>query len=63
MVEKTGDRLAVAGDAFSRQESGVALRKGNPQLLASIDEAIAKLRADGTLKQLSEKWFGADVTQ
>lgn len=63
MVEKTGDRLAVAGDAFSRQESGIALRKGNPQLLAAIDEAIAKLRANGTLKQLSEKWFGADVTQ
>ena len=63
MVEKTGDRLAVAGDAFSRQESGIALRKGNPQLLAAINEAIAKLRADGTLKQLSEKWFGADVTQ
>ena len=63
MVEKTGDRLAVAGDAFSRQESGVALRKGNPELLAAIDAAIAKLRADGTLKRLSEKWFGADVTQ
>ncbi|MDH1540627.1 cystine ABC transporter substrate-binding protein, partial [Stutzerimonas stutzeri] len=27
------------------------------------NEAIAKLRADGTLKELSEKWFGADVTQ
>ncbi|KJH82292.1 cystine ABC transporter substrate-binding protein [Pseudomonas sp. KSR10] len=63
MVEKTGNRLAVAGDAFSRQESGIALRKGNPQLLAAIDAAIAKLRADGTLKQLSEKWFKADVTQ
>ncbi|WP_417777859.1 cystine ABC transporter substrate-binding protein [Stutzerimonas xanthomarina] len=63
MVEKTGNRLAVTGDAFSRQESGVALRKGNPQLLAAIDAAIAKLRADGTLKELSEKWFGADVTQ
>ena len=63
MVEKTGGRLAVAGDAFSRQESGVALRKGNPELLAAIDKAIAKLKADGTLKQLSEKWFKADVTQ
>ena len=62
MVEKTGGRLAVAGDAFSRQESGIALRKGNPELLAAIDEALAKLKADGTLKQLSEKWFRADVT-
>lgn len=63
MVEKTGGRLAVAGDAFSRQESGVALRKDNPELLAAIDKALAKLKADGTLKQLSEKWFKADVTQ
>ncbi|WP_220813707.1 cystine ABC transporter substrate-binding protein [Pseudomonas paralcaligenes] len=63
MVEKTGGRLAVAGDAFSRQESGIALRKGNPQLLAAIDAALARLKADGTLKQLSEKWFKADVTQ
>ena len=63
MVEKTGGRLAVAGDAFSRQESGIALRKGNPQLLAAIDAALARLKADGTLRQLSEKWFKADVTQ
>ncbi|NKQ11704.1 cystine ABC transporter substrate-binding protein [Pseudomonas sp. SST3] len=63
MVEKTGDRLAVAGDAFSRQESGIALRKGNPQLLAAINAAIARLRADGTLQQLSERWFKTDVTQ
>ena len=63
MVAKTGGRLAVAGDAFSRQESGIALRKGNPQLLAAIDAALARLKADGTLRQLSEKWFKADVTQ
>ncbi|KIP98749.1 MULTISPECIES: cystine ABC transporter substrate-binding protein [Pseudomonas] len=63
MVAKTGERMAVAGDAFSRQESGIALRKGNPELLAAINKAIEKLRGDGTLKQLSEKWFKADVTQ
>lgn len=63
MVAKTGERMAVADDAFSRQESGIALRKGNPELLAAINKAIEKLRGDGTLKQLSEKWFKADVTQ
>lgn len=63
MVDKTGGRLAVAGEAFSRQEAGVALRKGDPELLGAIDQAIEKLRSDGTLKQLSEKWFKADVTQ
>ncbi|WP_285960501.1 cystine ABC transporter substrate-binding protein [Pseudomonas tohonis] len=63
MVEKTGGRLAVAGEPFSRQEAGIALRKGDPELLAALDKAIAKLKADGTLKTISEKWFKADVTQ
>lgn len=63
MVDKTGGRLAVAGEPFSRQESGIAVRKDNPELLAALDKALAKLKADGTLKALSEKWFKADVTQ
>lgn len=61
-VKKTGDTLAVAGPAFSRQEAGVAVRKNNPELLAAINQAIAEMRQDGTLAQIAEKWFGTDVT-
>nr|WP_110971662.1 MULTISPECIES: cystine ABC transporter substrate-binding protein [Pseudomonas] len=53
----------LAGAAFSRLESGVALRKGEPELLDAINKALDTLRADGTLTKLSEKYFGADVTQ
>lgn len=63
LVKKTRDSLAVTGEPFSRQESGVALRKGEPELLKAVDDALAKLRADGTLAKLSEKYFGADVTK
>ncbi|CAI8736042.1 cystine ABC transporter substrate-binding protein [Pseudomonas sp. PDM26] len=61
-AKKAKDTTA-AGDAFSRQEAGIALRKGEPELLAAVNKAIDKLRADGTLKKLSEKYFSADVTQ
>ena len=37
--EKTNNTLAVTGEAFSRQESGVALRKGNEDLLKAVDTA------------------------
>ena len=60
---KKAKDTSAAGEAFSRQEAGIALRKGEPELLAAIDKAIDKLRADGTLKKLSEKYFSADVTQ
>ncbi|WP_297202550.1 cystine ABC transporter substrate-binding protein [uncultured Pluralibacter sp.] len=63
LVKKTNNTLAVAGQPFSRLESGVALRKGNEDLLKAVDDAIAGMQKDGSLKALSEKWFGADVTQ
>lgn len=63
LVKKTKDTLAVTGDAFSRQESGVAVRKNNEDLLKAINEAIAEMQKDGTLQALSQKWFGADVTK
>lgn len=47
----------------SPAESGVALRKGNEDLLKAVDAAIAEMQKDGSLKALSEKWFGADVTK
>jgi len=60
---KKAPDTAAAGDAFSRQESGIALRKGEPELLEAVNKALDQLRADGTLKKLSEKYFNADVTQ
>lgn len=63
LIKKTNNTLAVSGEPFSRQEAGVALRKGEPELLAAVNKAIEELRADGTLKKLSEKYFNADVTQ
>ena len=33
------------------------------QVLAAVNKAIDELRADGTLKKLSDKYFNADVTQ
>jgi len=63
LVKKTNNTLAVTGEAFSRQEAGVALRKGNDDLLKAVDGAIADMQKDGSLKALSEKWFGADVTK
>ncbi|MDU6390753.1 MULTISPECIES: cystine ABC transporter substrate-binding protein [unclassified Pantoea] len=63
LVKKTGNTMAVAGAPFSRLESGVALRKGNDDLLNAVNQAIAGMQKDGSLTKLSEKWFGADVTK
>jgi len=43
--------------------SGVLLAKGKPELLEAINTAIAEIKADGTYAAISEKYFGADVSQ
>ncbi|UXN06603.1 transporter substrate-binding domain-containing protein [Bartonella sp. HY761] len=44
------------------QGAGVGMRKNSPQLQAMFNKAIDEAKADGTIKRLSEKWFGFDVT-
>ena len=54
IVEQTEDASHVA----------IPLRKGDDSasLLEAINTAIDELRADGTLKELSEKYFGQDIS-
>lgn len=54
--------VALTDDASS---VSIPLVKGedNDSLKAAIDTAIAELSADGTLSELSNKYFGSDISQ
>jgi octopine/nopaline transport system substrate-binding protein len=41
---------------------GVGMRKGEPELKKSFEDAIQAAVKDGTVKKLSEKWFKIDLT-
>jgi cystine transport system substrate-binding protein len=60
-IKRSGEPFKAAGPAFAPQAQGVAF-KPDPQLKAAIDEAIAAMRADGSLAALSNTWFGLDAT-
>jgi octopine/nopaline transport system substrate-binding protein len=47
---------------FLGRGSSVGLRKDDTELKAMFNDAIAAAKADGTIKTLSERWFGFDVT-
>jgi L-cystine transport system substrate-binding protein len=42
--------------------SGVIFRKGQADLKAAIDKALADIKADGTYETISQKYFGANVS-
>jgi len=60
------EEMTVAGPRFQGgflgKGSSVGLRKNEPELKALFNEAIDAAKVDGTIKSLSQKWFGFDVT-
>ncbi|HMK93562.1 MAG TPA: transporter substrate-binding domain-containing protein [Thermoleophilia bacterium] len=49
---------------FFYQPLGLATARGQLDLIAVLNAALARLRADGTLAGLSEKWYGGhDITK
>lgn len=53
--------IKIAGTTGDTSEQAFAARKDSG-LIADVNRALDELRADGTLKQISEKYFGSDVS-
>ena len=52
-------RMRVVSDAdFPKEYYGIAVRKGNAELLAQINKGLEDIKADGTFAKISDKYFG-----
>lgn len=47
-------------DTLAPEQYGIGVKKGNDELLKSLQGALDELIADGTASQISTKWFGED---
>ena len=61
-INQGGYPLKVIGKPAFYEPLSVATDKGDPEFDAKITEIVAAMQADGTLKKLSEKWYGVDLT-
>ena len=55
--------VEIAATVEDADFSGVLLAKGKPELLQAINDALAAIRDDGTYAEISQKYFGEDVSQ
>lgn len=61
---KTSDLPIRAGAKVGAVERcGIPFKKGNPEFKAAINQVLAAAAADGSLRAIAVKWFGADVTR
>ncbi|QXG77803.1 amino acid ABC transporter substrate-binding protein [Modestobacter sp. L9-4] len=60
----TGDQgVKVAAELDDDSQSALLMRKDEADLQTKVNGALDQLRTDGTLTQISEKYFGEDVSQ
>ncbi len=53
--------LKIAQEIPTGEQCGVAISKDNPNLTKAVNKAIEEIKADGTLDQLEQKWFGTTL--
>ncbi|MCX4761054.1 transporter substrate-binding domain-containing protein [Streptomyces sp. NBC_01275] len=52
------DAFKVVDNLNTGEQYGFTVKKGNAELVAAINKALAAAKADGTYKTLYEKWIG-----
>ena len=54
--------LAVMAEALSEENYAIGFKKGNAELIASVNKALAEMKADGTLDAIFAKYLAGDYT-
>ena len=55
--------IEIVAETDDASENAFAFRKGSTTLVDAVNDALAGLRADGTLAEISDRYFGQDVSQ
>ena len=60
VTNNSGSRFKTVSDtAFVPERYGIAVKKGNAELLAKLNKGLAEIRADGTYDRIYAKYLGA----
>ncbi|MFS8501102.1 MAG: amino acid ABC transporter substrate-binding protein [Caldicoprobacter sp.] len=60
-IEKRNENFVILEDNFGTEEYGVGLRLEDKELLEALDKVLDEMKQDGTMAEISKKWFGEDI--
>lgn len=61
-IQQRNVDFKILDDSLSEEEYGVGFKKGNTELRDKVQSTLEEMAEDGTLQEVSEKWFSKDVT-
>lgn len=61
-IQQRNADFKILNDSLSEEEYGVGFKKGNTELRDKVQSTLEEMAEDGTLQEVSKKWFSKDVT-
>lgn len=61
-IESRGADFTILDESIASEEYGIGFAKGNEALRDTVQATLEEMAADGTMAEISEKWFGEDIT-
>lgn len=61
-IASNSEDFVLLSGALSSEDIAIGFRKDDEELKRKIQEKLSEMKSDGTLSEISEKWFGYDIT-
>ena len=62
LITSEGKDFVILPEGLEKEEYAIGFRKGDQALRDEVQNTLSELKADGTLGEISTKWFGSDIT-
>ncbi|MBQ8568212.1 MAG: amino acid ABC transporter substrate-binding protein [Oscillospiraceae bacterium] len=61
-INTSGKNYSILPDGLEEEEYAIGFRKNDQALRDEVQKTLSEMKADGTLGEISTKWFGSDIT-
>lgn len=61
MQERDGN-FKILDESLAAEEYAIGFKKGNTELCEKVQKTLEEMAEDGTMAEISKKWFGEDIT-
>lgn len=61
-IKESGKDYVLLADGLEEEEYAIGFRKNDQSLRDKVQQTLSEMKADGKLGEISEKWFGSDIT-
>ena len=61
-ITRSGKPYRILEESLSPENYGVGFRKADVALMTKVQESLDAMAKDGTIAQISTKWFGSDIS-